>query len=211
MGNEALVTARVNGKTAKGKARLETDVLQFRGGDIRLAIPFKAISKISARNGMLAIRFADGTASFELGDMAAKWADRIQHPPSRLAKIGVKPAWRASAVGVDDEAFLAELETAIAYLSIGRVAKPSDAIFFGVTKEAELSRLEKLKGSLTPDGAIWIIRPKGRPEISERATMAAGKAAGLVDVKVVGFSATHTAEKFVIPVAARRSISRTSG
>ena len=31
--------------------------------------------------------------------------------------------------------------------------------------------------------------------------MAAGKAAGLVDVKVVGFSPTHTAEKFVIPVA----------
>ena len=56
----------------------------------------------------------------------------------------------------------------------------------------------------TPNGALWIIRPKGRPEISERSTMAAGKAAGLVDVKVVGFSATHTAEKFVIPLAARR-------
>lgn len=34
--------------------------------------------------------------------------------------------------------------------------------------------------------------------------MAAGKAAGLVDVKVVSFSATHTAETFVIPVSARR-------
>ena len=31
--------------------------------------------------------------------------------------------------------------------------------------------------------------------------MAAGKAAGLVDVKVVSFSATHTAEKFVDPGA----------
>ncbi len=35
--------------------------------------------------------------------------------------------------------------------------------------------------------------------------MAAGKRAGLVDVKVVSFSDTHTAEKFVIPVAKRRS------
>jgi len=210
MGSEALVTARFNGRTASGKARLETDVLHFRGGDMRLAIPFKAMSKVAARDGTLSVRFPDGTATFELGAAAAKWADKIQHPPSRLAKIGVKPEWRASAVGVDDEAFLAELEAAVAYLSIGRVAKPSDAIFFGVTKEAELSRLERLKPSLAPDGAIWIIRPKGRPEISERATMAAGKAAGLVDVKVVGFSATHTAEKFVIPVAARRSISRQS-
>ena len=72
-----------------------------------------------------------------------------------------------------------------------------------VTREAELSRLEKLTASLKPNGAIWIIRPKGRPEISERATMASGNAAGLVDVKVVGFSATHTAEKFVIPLAQR--------
>ena len=35
------------------------------------------------------------------------------------------------------------------------------------------------------------------------AVMAAGKTAGLVDVKVVSFSATHTAEKCVIPLAAR--------
>jgi hypothetical protein len=33
--------------------------------------------------------------------------------------------------------------------------------------------------------------------------MAAGKAAGLVDVKVVGFSSTHTAQKFVIPLKNR--------
>src|SRR5206468_3018443 len=125
------------------------------------------------------------------------------HPPSRLQKIGVRPEWRACAIGVDDAAFVRELEDAVAHLSIGRVVKECDAIFFGVTKEAELTRLEKLKGSLKPAGALWIIRPKGRPEISERATMAAGKAAGLVDVKVVGFSPTHTAEKFVIPVSQR--------
>jgi hypothetical protein len=39
--------------------------------------------------------------------------------------------------------------------------------------------------------------------ITEGDVMAAGKAAGLVDVKVVRFSETHTAEKFVIPVALR--------
>jgi hypothetical protein len=47
------------------------------------------------------------------------------------------------------------------------------------------------------------VRPKGRPEIGEAAVMAAGKAAGLVDVKVVSFSVTHTAEKFVIPAKDR--------
>jgi hypothetical protein len=80
----------------------------------------------------------------------------------------------------------------------------SDAIFFGATREADLGALDRLKSSLKPDGALWIVRPKGRPEISEAAVMRAGKAAGLVDVKVVSFSPTHTAEKFVIPVANRR-------
>ena len=203
MGAEATCTARFKGKAASGKARLETEVLQFRGGDLRLSIPFKRMSKVVARGGTLSVTFPGGTAAFDLGPSAPKWADKIQHPPSRLQKIGVKAEWRVSAIGVDDTAFLQELEAACARLSIGRVVKECDAIFFGATKTADLVRLETLKASLKPNGALWVIRPKGRPDISEGAVMAAGKAAGLVDVKVVGFSATHTAEKFVIPLATR--------
>jgi len=203
VGAETECDVRFKGKIASGKARLETEGLQFRGGNLRLSIPFRQMSKIAASGGTLSVSFDGGTAAFELGTAAAKWADKIQHPPSRLKKIGATSDWRVSALGVTDEAFLKELEAAVGHLSVGRVTKGSDAIFFEATKAAELARLEKLKLALKPNGAIWIIRPKGRPEISEQATMAAGKAAGLVDVKVVGFSPTHTAEKFVIPVAAR--------
>jgi hypothetical protein len=206
MGSEAVVSARFKRVTATGKARLETAVLHFRGGDLKLSIPFTQMSKVAARGGILSVTFPGGTASFDLGTAAPKWAEKILHPPSRLQKIGARPDWRASAIGVDDDAFLEELEAAIAHLSIGRVFNGADAIFYGVTKAAQLARLATLKGSLKPNGALWIIRPKGRPEISERASMAAARAAGLVDVKVVGFSATHTAEKYVIPVAARASV-----
>jgi hypothetical protein len=199
MGAEAVCTASFKGRTAEGKARLEMDVLQFRSADMRLSIPFKEMSSVTTRGGMLSVTSAAGTASFALGGAAAKWAEKIRHPPSRLAKLGAKPTWRVSAIGLDDAGFLKELEDVVARLSIGRVLKPSDAIFLGARKEAELARLEKLKASLEPNGALWIIRPKGRPEISERVVMRAGHAAGLVDVKVVSFSATHTAEKFVIP------------
>ena len=133
----------------------------------------------------------------------AQRLERYRRKPL-LQKLGVKPEWRASAIAIEDQAFLSELEGAVAFLSIGRVAQGSDAIFYGVTKESHLPRLEKLKASIKSNGVIWVIRPKGRPEISEASVMAAGKLAGLVDVKVVSFSATHTAEKFVIPVAARR-------
>src|SRR5438874_1322567 len=204
MGAEATCTATVNGKTTKGKARLEAEALEFRGPEFRLSIPFKQISKVTARGGALAVVSDRGTLSLTLGDAAEKWAFKIQHPRSRLEKLGVKPEWRVSAVGVDDQGFLDELESAVAQLAVGRVLADSDAIFFGATNEAQLARLETLRGSLKPAGALWVVRPKGRPEISERAVMAAGKAAGLVDVKVVSFSPTHTAEKFVIRVADRR-------
>jgi hypothetical protein len=203
MGAEARCEVRYKRETATGRAWLETDVLRFRGGDLRLSIPFKEMSKVSARNGTLSVEFPEGTAAFDLGDAADKWAAKILKPPSRLAKIGATAEWRVSALGVTDEAFLHELEQVVSTLSVGRVIKNCDAIFFEADKAAALSRIDKLKGALKPNGAVWIIRPKGRPEITERATMAAGKAAGLVDVKVVAFSATHTAEKFVIPVTAR--------
>jgi hypothetical protein len=56
---------------------------------------------------------------------------------------------------------------------------------------------------LKQNGALWIIRPKGSEAITEAEVMAAGKHAGLVDVKVVSFSPSHTAEKFMIPRSAR--------
>jgi hypothetical protein len=204
MGSEATCTARFKGRTAAGKARLETEILQFRGGEMKLSIPFKQMSKVAARAGTLSVTFPDGTAAFDLGAAAPKWADKILHPPSRLMKLGAKPEWRAAAIGIEDAEFLRELEGAVAALSVGRTAKDCDAIFFGANREADLARLEKLKAFLKPNGALWIVRPKGRPEISEVAVMRAGKTAGLVDVKVVSFSQTHTAEKFVIPVANRR-------
>jgi hypothetical protein len=203
MGSEATCKATCKGKSASGKARLETDVLQFRGGELKLAIPFNAMKRVSAKGGTLTVSFPAGVAAFELGAAAAKWAEKILHPPSRLDKLGAKADWRASAIDIADALFLEELGARIAELVVGRAAKGSDAIFLGATREADLARIAKLKPLLKPNGALWIVRPKGRPEISEMAVMRAGKAAGLVDVKVVRFSPTHTAEKFVIPVAAR--------
>ena len=204
MGTEAKCAARMNRKSASGTARLETDVLQFRGDGLKLSIPFRSMTAIVARDGELRVTWPDGTASLDLGAAAEKWADKIRNPPSRLQKIGVKPDWTASVLGVEDTDFLKELEGTASTVSVGRAVKNSDAIFVGATTTAQLARLKTLKSSLKPNGALWVIRPKGRPEIPESAVMAAGKAAGLVDVKVVSFSPTHTAEKFVIPVAKRR-------
>jgi hypothetical protein len=50
---------------------------------------------------------------------------------------------------------------------------------------------------------LWIVYPKGQKEITENDVLTAGRKSGLKDVKVVGFSPTQTALKFVIPVKER--------
>jgi hypothetical protein len=79
----------------------------------------------------------------------------------------------------------------------------SDLIFVGVEKAADLARAAKATPSLSNAGSLWIVYPKGKQEIKEQQVLDAGRQAGLVDVKVVSFSATHTALKFVRPKAKR--------
>lgn len=202
MGKTTQTRMRFEGRTYRGEAMLETMELLFRG-ERRLLIPLRDVQSAKANDGELVIRFTGGEAVFELGAEAAKWANKITNPKSVVEKLGVKPGLTVSVVGVDDPSFVADLEAAGASTSAGRLKKGSDAIFYGASRRADLGKLGALKEALDSAGALWVIRPKGVKEITEGDVMAAGKAAGLVDVKVVRFSDTHTAEKFVIPVASR--------
>jgi hypothetical protein len=56
---------------------------------------------------------------------------------------------------------------------------------------------------MNPDGAIWVVYPKGVTAIREIEVLNAGREAGLKDVKVASFSPTHTALKFVVPIEKR--------
>jgi hypothetical protein len=60
-----------------------------------------------------------------------------------------------------------------------------------------------LRKSIAKTGAIWVAYPKGCQEIRELDVITAGKSAGLTDNKVCSFSPTHTALRFVIPLANR--------
>ena len=204
MGSESQCTVHFDGKRSEGKALLETDHLIFRG-TIRLNIPRKAITKAEADAGTLRVTFPDGTAAFELGPSAAKWAEKIRNPPSLLDKLGVKPDMRVAVLGVDDDAFLEQLAARTSDIARRTPKKDTDVIVFGANSVTDLSRLEKLRGYLTPAGAIWVVHTKGKTApFKDVDVFAAAKNAGLVDVKVAAFSATHTAEKLVVPIKLRK-------
>jgi hypothetical protein len=202
MGAEAKCTLTFGRKKAEGKALLETDALVFRGGDVRLSVPYKEMSAVEAKAGALRVTFPGGLAVFAIGEAAPKWAAKILNPPSRLDKLGVKAAHVVLVLGVDDASFLAELEARGARV-VTRAGPEADIIFYAANARAALDKLVPLQKHLKRDGAIWVIRPRGAGTIRESDVMKAGKAAGLVDVKVARFSDTHTAEKYVVPVARR--------
>jgi hypothetical protein len=197
MGKEAECKAEFDGKRSTGKLQLETDDLHFKG-DLRLKIPLKQIERATTKAGVLSIKWAEGTARFELGPAAERWADQINNPKSLLDKLGVKNGQSIAVVGIEDEEFLRDLKKRAPDYS-SKAQKNADIVFYQADAPADLKELKKLKSSIRPDGAIWVVSPKKRPEIADVVVIAAGKAAGLVDVKVARFSETYTALKFVIP------------
>jgi hypothetical protein len=202
MGKEATCTARFKRQTSEGKLRLETDDLTFRG-DFRLKIPLKQIESVSVSDGELKVRYPEGDARFLLGTAAPKWAEAISQPKTLLDKLGVKPGMTVSVLDVTDQDFIADLRSRVPDCAVDRPAKGSDLIFYQADEPKQLKKLEKFVPDLTPAGGIWVITPKRRPEIADTVVIAAGKAAGLVDVKVARFSELYTALKFVIPKAKR--------
>ncbi len=208
MGADADCTLHMDGRATRGTALLEQHDLIFRG-PFRLAIPLKDIQSASAAGGSLAIRFGARTATFDLGAQAARWADKIMNPPSRADKLGLKPGLTVLLAGVPDPAFRADLERRDLKVVTKAPSGGADVVFFGADRPSALNHLERLRLAIKPNGAIWVVRPKGKGGVTESAVMAAGKQAGLVDVKVVSFSDTHTAEKFVIPVA-KRDLAKTA-
>ncbi|MGH9035931.1 MAG: hypothetical protein ACRD0O_09210 [Acidimicrobiia bacterium] len=203
MGRETRCRVRHGDRASEGKALLETDEVVFRG-EFRLRIPFRAMTRVEAVDGRLAIDWPEGTVVFELGSPEAeRWAERITNPPSLMDKLGVKAGARVAVLAVDDGDFWKDLRARTDGVVEGGPAGPCDVVVFGVDDVADLAGLSALEDRIHPDGAIWAVWRKARPELTENHIRDAALAAGLVDVKVARFSASHSALKLVIPKARR--------
>jgi hypothetical protein len=183
-------------------ALLETAEIMFRGEE-RLKIPFKAIRGMVAKDGELRLKTDEGLVVFELGERAEKWRERIANPKSVVEKLGVKPGEPVAVFGKLDAEFLKKLERQKSAVTVGKTADGVDWIFFGAETRQGLGELRKISTKMKGSEALWVVYPKGQKTITETDVIDAGRKAGLKDVKVVGFSATHTALKFVIPVEKR--------
>ena len=202
MGQDIATRATIGGKRQSGRAQLETDHVLWRG-KVRVRIPFKEMRSVEATDGELTIVYPDGQITLDLGPRASRWADKILNPPTVLDKLGVKQGQRVSILGAGDGTFASEVAERTDVPPSTRVRKDSDIVFLFAADLHELSRVEALRGTIKPDGAVWVLYPKGVKEMTENDVIEAGRSAGMKDVKVVRFSDTHTGLKMVIPVPER--------
>jgi hypothetical protein len=202
MGSEIKCVARFGKQKSEGKALLETSEIVFRG-EFRLKIAFAEIKSVKAVDGELRVETAEGLAVFEIGDAAEKWREKILHPKTRMEKLGVKRDARGSLLGEFDEEFVRELTALTDNINTVAVTDDAEWIFFAAPSKKDLSRVSKHAKKMSGSVALWVVYPKGQKEITEMDVLSMGRKSGLKDVKVVGFSLTHTALKFVIPVEDR--------
>ncbi|MGH2408400.1 MAG: DUF3052 family protein [Candidatus Limnocylindrales bacterium] len=121
-----------------------------------------------------------------------------------IDKLGVTPGARVALLGVDDPDFLSALRDRTHDITHGLPLPTTDLVFLAADSHEELSVIVELRRSLKPAGAIWVVSKKGRAStLRDVEIMAAARAAGLVDNKVVAFSPTNTSMRLVIPIALR--------
>jgi hypothetical protein len=117
-----------------------------------------------------------------------------------LDKLGVKPGMRVAVLGIDDASFLAELRERVAF---GDDPQESDIVFLAANYPEHMTQLIALKEKIVRSGAVWVVYRKGQKTFNENDVIRLGLESGMVDVKIVRFSDTHSATKFVIRKADR--------
>jgi len=205
MGREAMGAVRLGDAAGRAKVQLETDELIFRG-EVKGRVPFRALTAIEPGEDGLRLAWPDGEARVEMPEAeAARWADRIANPPSLLDKLGVKEGTTVVLLDPDhelagDSDFAAELADRSVKV---KPAGKADVVIWAIEEAADLDRMPALIKWIQPAGALWAVWPKGRKTLNENHIREAALDAGLVDVKVARFSATHSALKLVVPKAQR--------
>ncbi|HEY3675561.1 MAG TPA: hypothetical protein VGK84_06175 [Candidatus Tumulicola sp.] len=119
-------------------------------------------------------------------------------------KLGVRAEHRVALVGKHDDGFVRELDVRLAKGASPRLRARYDIIFLKIDRVGDLASIEVAATHLEMTGVLWIFHPKGRDaDPKDVAVRAASFAAGLVGNKISAYSETHTATRYVIPVANR--------
>jgi hypothetical protein len=203
VGKEAACEAVLAGMRVRIKAHLDATGLALRG-ELRARFTAAELRDVRVEDEQLVLSTPAGELSLMLGSAASKWASALQHPKSVVEKFGIGRADRVMVRRVTNDDFSAELARSLDAPPATTLRGTFDCIVAQFDAAATLGELETLVRRLAPNGALWLVTPKGKGSlVPEGVVRAAIARAGLVDVKISAFDGTHTATKAVIPIARR--------
>ena len=176
---------------------LDDEGVIFHGKDERVVVRFVDSREAIVEGDWLIF----GPLELELGAKnATKWAKAISTPKSILEKLGVKSGQTAVLLGEYPHEFEDDLRRKGLITTNRPTRALPELVFLFLTSSKQLTRLPPIADT----GVLWMIRGKGKTApVTEAQSRASALAAGLADIKVIAFSPTHSAEKYVVPVAKR--------
>lgn len=123
---------------------------------------------------------------------------------SLFEKLGILAGHHIALVGAHDEDFVIALNERLAKAASQTLRTEYDIVFLRIDSPRDLTRIAAIRAHLRSNGALWIFHPKGRgASPADGEVRAAGIAAGLVDNKITAYTDSHTATRYVIPLASR--------
>jgi hypothetical protein len=204
MGQEVKTQLRWDGRIVEGTALLETDHLVFRGG-ASVNLPFGEMWSVEADAGWLEIKSARGLMLIELGPKAEVWKEKIKNPKGLVEKLGVVADKKVLVLGKLDAGLVKEIESTGAKVAKSARGKDFDIVFVVANKKPDLEQITKARVLMKADGAIWIVYPKGKEDLTERDVLTGGRTRELTDNKVAKVDDALTAVRFVIPTHLRKN------
>ena len=186
--------ATIKGASITGKLHVDSNQLEFRGGEIEWKLPVGKGTRAKVADGNLTVSRGTKSAIFAIGANAGKWAEKVRNPPSRVTKLGIKAEQRFFLKGKFDAPFPAEVQDA--GLRQTRTIKSCDVAFVMLKAKSDLKSLDAVLKSSVAGVHTWAVWPKGVESIKQSDVMATAKAHGMGPGKGISFDDVHSAMRF---------------
>lgn len=133
-----------------------------------------------------------------------KATERDYSGRSLFEKLGIVAQAHVALVGRHEDSFRTSLNARLAKSASQALRTAYDVIFVRIDAPRDLRRIRRAAVHLKSSGSLWVFHPKGRgASPTDAEVRSTGIAAGLVDNKISAYSESHTATRFVIPIALR--------
>ncbi|MEM9410730.1 MAG: hypothetical protein AAGA30_06425 [Planctomycetota bacterium] len=186
--------ASISGLKSVGKLYVDSNELEFRSKQITWTVKTGKGTRAKVIDGDLRVSRGSKSATFAIGDEAARWADKILHPPNRITKLGLKRGQKYVIKGKFESAFHEEISEA--ELQPVRQLKSCDLVFVLLTSTSDLKIFKKALAHSNPGTHLWTVWPKGVDSIKQADVIGTARQFGIGPGKGISFDSTHSAMRF---------------